>query len=300
MTAIALALATVTVTSPARAQDDTGVEVDYVVDGLVTGGVFALAYLLKLLPSDVHNKWNRELLGPLDLSVRENFLPAAGRVSDVTLVLSIVAPYVLTVSDGFDEAAGQRALIYTQALGATVLPTALIKYLVDRPRPYTYSTHPRARALVVEDGDDSHKSFYSGHAATAFAAAVASSTLFATQNENREARAAAWGIQLALATATANLRVRAGKHFYSDVLVGALVGSGIGFGVVALHAPSGEVFKPTGVDIAAMGTGIAVGALVSELLPLTEPNLHESTGTSVSVLPIAVDGGGGISVFGVL
>ncbi len=37
------------------------------------------------------------------------------------------------------------------------------------------------------------------------------------------------------ATAIATLRVMAGKHFFSDVLVGAIIGSGIAYLTTELH-----------------------------------------------------------------
>ena len=52
-----------------------------------------------------------------------------------------------------------------------------------------------------------------------------------------------WGFELALAGATANLRTRAGRHFYSDVIVGAIVGAGVGFAVPRLHG--GPAYTPS-------------------------------------------------------
>ena len=45
---------------------------------------------------------------------------------------------------------------------------------------------------------------------------------------------AIWGAGAALATVTGYLRIAADKHYFSDVLVGAVVGSAIGIGVPLL------------------------------------------------------------------
>ena len=48
-----------------------------------------------------------------------------------------------------------------------------------------------------------------------------------------------WAGSLTAATAAASLRVAAGKHFPSDVLAGAAMGSLIGLGFAQLHRPDG-------------------------------------------------------------
>jgi hypothetical protein len=80
-------------------------------------------------------------------------------------------------------------------------------------------------------------------------------------------RALAWAGGFATAAAAANLRVRAGKHFYSDVVIGSAVGVAIGYVVPALHADAAP-YVPSLGDIGAAVAGVIGGGLVSELLPL--------------------------------
>jgi membrane-associated phospholipid phosphatase len=44
-----------------------------------------------------------------------------------------------------------------------------------------------------------------------------------------------WGGSLGIASTVAILRVAAGKHFPSDVIAGALVGSAVSYSVLKLH-----------------------------------------------------------------
>src|SRR5690606_29717337 len=117
-------------------------------------------------------------------------------------------------------------------------------------------------------GKDSHVSFYSGHSALAFTAAMTGSYLYALGSDDERAKAVVWALQFTLASATANLRVRAGKHYYSDILVGALLGCAAGYLVPALHADGRGVYKPSGVEIGAMIGGVLAGSLVSQLVPV--------------------------------
>ena len=64
-----------------------------------------------------------------------------------------------------------------------------------------------------------------------------------------------WGGTMSLAVATAGLRVIGGKHFYSDVLVGGLVGVAVGFVVPALHRIDGDKGTAPTAGLTPMGFG---------------------------------------------
>lgn len=92
-------------------------------------------------------------------------------------------------------------------------------------------TFRRARPDVVFNGepltalDDVH-SYFSGHTATSFAAVVSTATI-ASRRGSRHARWI-WVGGLTLASSTGYLRVAANRHFLTDVLTGAAVGSAVG------------------------------------------------------------------------
>ncbi len=128
------------------------------------------------------------------------------------------------------------ALASGAALGVASFVTDLVKQAVDRARP------PLSDAAVQAVGPlPSSPSFPSGHAATAFAAAVALAVLVP------RLRVPA----LALATVVAVSRVYLGVHFWLDVLAGAALGALIGLAVAtavrafprrttsAAHRPAG-------------------------------------------------------------
>ncbi len=102
---------------------------------------------------------------------------------------------------------------------------------MHRPRPYS-------RYCVPDCADDmdvhkSHVSFFSGHTALAFSFAVSAGTIASMRSYPN----AGWvlGSGLALATTTGYLRIAADHHYFTDVLVGAVVGSAIGWAVPKLH-----------------------------------------------------------------
>jgi membrane-associated phospholipid phosphatase len=119
----------------------------------------------------------------------------------------------------------KRRLLPTAALAATAAAviaegvTVLLKSLTERARPPL--ADPAIEALVALPDSTS---FPSGHAATAFAAATAVGVL------HPRFRAPL----LALAVMVALSRVYLGVHFWSDVLVGSLLGVGIGLATALL------------------------------------------------------------------
>lgn len=119
--------------------------------------------------------------------------------------------------------------IESGALTAAVLQ--VVKHRVHRPRPYArYCVADCADAM---DGHKSHVSFFSGHTALAFSFAVSAGTIASMRGYEN----AGWvlGSGLTLAATTGYLRIAADRHYLSDVLVGAVVGSAIGWAVPKLH-----------------------------------------------------------------
>ena len=120
--------------------------------------------------------------------------------------------------------------MYIETIGLTFAVKEALKHFIPRSRPYTYFDN-----APVEDIADWSKSFPSGHAAFAFAAATFTSYVFCKYRPDSKAKLPVVIGSYALATATACLRVESGNHFVTDVLAGALIGSAIGFAVPAIH-----------------------------------------------------------------
>lgn len=270
-----VALAVVVVSLVTRtAHADTNADLGR--DGAIIAGATTAAVLFNYLP--VHeemplreHEWLR-----LDDRVRDNFSEGAAKASDVSLVLAVGSTSAFAIGTG--DGAGDRALILGESVAIALATTSIAKVAVARPRPYVYNDSERALHRRDRAGRDAYRSWFSGHAAMSFAAVAASGALYADNDAHspRE-RALVWGTGLTLATATSNLRVRAGRHFYSDIVIGAVVGGTIGTVVPALH--TGEIHAPSGIECAAMGAGLVLGAVTSQLLPV---------GTSDSPRPVRV------------
>jgi undecaprenyl-diphosphatase len=113
---------------------------------------------------------------------------------------------------------GRKPALFSFALTAACVWSAdllalALKALTDRPRPF--ETIPDADPLIKATVG---QSMPSGHAATSFAGAVILTYLFT--------RAAPFFFLLAASVALS--RIYVGVHYFSDVLVGALLGAAVG------------------------------------------------------------------------
>jgi membrane-associated phospholipid phosphatase len=229
---------------------------------------------------------------PGDASLRGRESTGAARLSDSLIAVTIASPVAAGLGQGVSPRFLNAGVVYAQTLSANLLLTGLTKAIARRPRPYTYRYLDDSRA-----NDDWYVAFYSGHASTAFASAVAGSYLFAESAPNRASRVAMWGAELTLASTTAMLRVRAGKHYYSDVLLGMLMGVGVGIGVPVLH---GARYRPKAEELIAAGGGVLVGTTTALLLPFSQDALDEGSPTpDISWMPSSFENGGvGVSASG--
>ena len=90
---------------------------------------------------------------------------------------------------------------------------------------------------------DGNLSFFSGHTSFAFSLAVASGTVASMRGYR--AAPAVWGVGLGAAAVTGYLRIAADRHYATDVMTGALVGSALGFAVpYLLHRRGRETREP--------------------------------------------------------
>lgn len=118
-----------------------------------------------------------------------------------------------------------------EALAWTYAAKDCLKYLFPKARPYAY----REASLSGELLEEANESFPSGHTALAFCAATSFAVLAARLSP--DAPSTPWLIAggYAVASAAGALRVASGEHFISDVAVGALLGSAVGYLATSLH-----------------------------------------------------------------
>lgn len=225
--------------APQRAEDpfDVDLAVDLPIIAL-TGSVFLGTELIKRnFPWEGCTACDPKRLGPLDRRVLDNWSPGAATASDVLLWTAVGAPFVADLGDVLAHKTGLRgwgkdSLLLVEVFAVTGALTNTVKFAVGRARPYSYGLDGSGRDPTEPDA---RLSFFSGHASISFAMASAYGSIFQARHPRSRWRAPVWVASYGVATGTALLRVAAGKHFWSDILVGAMVGSAVGLLLPMAH-----------------------------------------------------------------
>ena len=228
----ALALALCAASVPAWPEEAQPLTVDVPVTAAVTAGGFALWGAGELAKGELTPPSCRWCEPPaLDRHARAVVLwsdpSAAGLLSDVLLVAlpaSLAAADYLFASRDL-RTASEDVLVSMEAISLAAAATAVAKPAVARRRPAAW-------AAGVRTSPDDDRAFFSGHVATAFAAAGAFGTVAHLRGypEWRAVYAVGFGV----ATTIGYLRMAADEHWLTDVAAAAAVGTALGIGVPLL------------------------------------------------------------------
>jgi membrane-associated phospholipid phosphatase len=238
---------------------------------------------------------------PGDLAIRGRFSESASAQSDVTLWMSAFGPVFAHTGLGTDDSLANAMTAYLEAFAAQYTLNVVVKHAVARPRPYTHhenGTVVEFRRRQQKRSSEAFLSFYSGHAGLSFTSATSGSYLYGVRSDDAWARRAVWSAEMALAGATASLRLVAGRHYVSDVLAGAVIGTTIGIGVPLLHGY--EPHDDLGEDLVWAAGGLTVGATLPWLLGSAGYALVPlESGAIEWSLSASVEGAPGLAVHGI-
>lgn len=179
---------------------------------------------------------------------------AARTISDWTAISAMgwafaVDSLVVPLARGSAELSAQMLLMDAEAFSVSTLITTLLFKSVARARP-SYSDCVRDHDYDPLCKLHATGSFPSGHTNSAFTAAGLSCAhhLHVPLYGSKAADALACAGTLALATTTGTLRVVGDRHYATDVLVGAVIGFGVGYGLpMLLHygSSTGDPAQPS-------------------------------------------------------
>ena len=162
------------------------------------------------------------------------FAPTARRLSDVTLVLSNMLPFMLMFDESIRQDWGDVLLLYleTQAIVGNLYSWGCVVH-VDRIRPLVYNEDV---AWEERSGTRTKNAFYSGHTSLSASASFFAAKVYCDYHpELGNKKYLAYSLALVLPATTGLLRYKGMKHFPTDVLTGLVVGASAGILVPHLH-----------------------------------------------------------------
>lgn len=158
--------------------------------------------------------------------------PTAHRTSNVVFGVSAA----LALAGGIVNQRGDRPLmplaISAQSMLLTAGLTNTVKEWVRRPRPFMYNDDV---PLSAHDAREDFVSFWSGHTANLAACTFSAAYMVQHSDAATGVKTASWIAASVLPASVAYLRVRAGRHFPTDVFMGYVIGAGIGVLVPYFH-----------------------------------------------------------------
>jgi len=206
---------------------------------IMLGGGFGLGVLALSLESNIESlnfnelqNLSRENVNAFDRGATYNWSEEAGIVSDYLLNFMLISPVALLASDKVRKDFGSFSIMYMENLFLSFAAVHTTKILIKRNRPYTYNENV---PLNHRSDKTSRLSFFSGHATHAFSSAVFLSTIYSEYYPESKWKTYIWGISLLSASLTGYLRYSSGDHFPTDIIVGAVVGSAIGYLIPLIH-----------------------------------------------------------------
>jgi membrane-associated phospholipid phosphatase len=202
-------------------------------------GVFAhAAYNIQPNPisSDIIGLHSSDV-NAFDRTATDNWSESADLGSDILLGITRYSPFLMNIPLLSKRQWYQTATLTTMYAEALVISGCLVsitKSLTNRPRPYMYGSEFTVEQKVKK-GKGAFRSFYSGHTSGAFCSAVFISKVFCDMYPSSRFKGFMWGISMSAATTTGILRYTAGKHFPTDIITGACMGSLVGYCIPVLH-----------------------------------------------------------------
>lgn len=144
------------------------------------------------------------------------------------------------------------AVVYGEAMVLSSGIDLMVRSLRIHARPLVYGSEVPAKERLSGEASGS---FYSGHANAAFLSATYFAYTYSLRNPDSDLQPWIWTGALGAASVVAGLRIAAGKHYLSDILVGAAAGTGFGWLFPWLHSRGRSAATPE-VGVQASGNQV--------------------------------------------
>jgi membrane-associated phospholipid phosphatase len=205
---------------------------------LITAGIgMGVTYLIldhqtPVLTESYINSLDRNDVWELDRATTYNWSKPIARVSDAFLYTSFAVPFALLADRKIRKDYIKIGLMYGEVIALTGAFTSLTKNLIKRPRPFVYNGQVD---LHYKQEKDAQYAFFSGHTSVTAAMCFMTAKIFQDYNKGSKAIPWVWAAAATFPAITGVLRQQAGKHYWTDVVTGYVVGAAIGVLIPELH-----------------------------------------------------------------
>ena len=222
------------------AQTESPYQTSWKTDGLaIAGGVGLSALGLSMIKNKKDlteaevNALSKDDVFFIDRFAAGNYSSKANDDSYIPFYGSFAAvPVIMLLNKNERNHAGQVMALFVETMSVTGALFSITAGAVQRSRPYVYNT---GREMSHRMNSDSHRSFFAGHTAATATATFFAAKVYSDFNPDSKLKPYVWAAAAAVPAAVGYMRLRAGRHFLTDNLLGYGIGAGVGILVPHLH-----------------------------------------------------------------
>ncbi len=266
--------------SPYHTQANIDVPLVLGLMGASAAGLYLVQHKSRSTPAELVIL-DRQSVNPIDRFSAGWYSHRAQLISDVLCYGTLAGvPALLAFDPAAHSRYGQVAGLSVETMAVTAAIFTLSVGTVHRYRPYLYGPEGgRLRGGVVATN-----SFFGGHTAHTATACFFAAQVFHDFNPDSPAQPYLWSVAAVVPAVVAFYRIRAGKHFLTDNLVGYAVGGTVGVLVPRLHrqgtANGGVIVLPQDY------TGALLGCAVGATIGAVTLHCYRRHSTGLSLAPV--------------
>jgi membrane-associated phospholipid phosphatase len=201
--------------------------------------------ILALNKNDI-NGFDRWAVRPFSKSLDEiSYYPFFG---------SVPLPFLFLTGKKTSKDFFKLSFLYLEAMSITGFLYTGSVYFIDRYRPYAYSSES---TLPQRTRGGAKNSFYAGHVALVATSTFFMAKVYGDYHPDSKAKWVFYSLAGAATGTTAYLRLRAGQHFPSDIILGIAQGTLTGLLVPQFHKH--RLIKDPNLSILPFGNGEKLG-----------------------------------------
>ena len=192
------------------------------------------------LTLDELNAKSKNDIWKIDRWAAGNYSDQANSDSYIPLYASFVLPFALMINEDERHHAGQISVLFVETMATTGALFTMSAGLIEKSRPLVYNTSlPEEKRMAK----DEQRSFFAGHTAATAAATFFAAKVYNDFHPDSNLKPLVWGVAAAIPASVGYLRIKAGKHFLTDNLIGYAVGAASGILIPELHKSKNDNLK---------------------------------------------------------
>lgn len=199
---------------------------------LTTSASYYLGRKVKPITLEQISRLNINQVPSFDRYSTRYYSTRAHQISNISGLASLAFPFVVLWGKQSQKNRGKLMLIGLEGAIINVGLTNLTKTLSKRIRPYVYNEQV---PIDVKTAFNSRYSFFSGHTSLSAYFTFVGAQMYSDLYPNSNKKPLVWTAAAVIPLITGFSRMRAGKHFPTDVIVGYAVGAFLGILVPRIH-----------------------------------------------------------------